>query len=155
MLNKSRLTIATVVATVALGAPPALAMPIAESGADARQLDMHASTVVPADGTSDARGEHAASLSDAPATQQYRGTSDARGEHAASLADGPTTVDLRSPDAREPFLRAVVVEVGDPVAPSFDWTSAIIGLAGGLALAVLAGTAVAGARRRQVRPSVG
>jgi hypothetical protein len=49
----------------------------------------------------------------------------------------------------------VVVEVGEPVSGGFDATSALAGLAGGLAFALLAGVAVAAARRRQVRPSVG
>ena len=57
-------------------------------------------------------------------------------------------VDRRTPDAVEPFVRPVVVEVGDPVTPGFDWVAAIIGLAGGLGLAVLAGAAVSGGRRR-------
>jgi len=60
--------------------------------------------------------------------------------------------DQRSPDARDPLggqgvAQPVVVEVTDPDGGGFDWTAAIIGLAGGLALAVLAGVGVAGSRR--------
>ena len=36
----------------------------------------------------------------------------------------------------------------NPDGGGFDWTAAIIGMAGGLALAVLAGVGVAGSRRR-------
>ena len=82
---------------------------------------------------------------------------DARGEFAASEPKTTPALasDQRTPDAREPFVRPVVVEIGDPAPGGFDWPAAIIGLAGGLALAVLAGVGVAGARRRPVRPSVG
>jgi hypothetical protein len=127
MLTRSHLTIATALAIAALAAPAATAMPADPAGGDPRQADTHASTVTP---------------------------QDARGEHAASLADEPAaTVDLRSPDAVEPFTRPVVVEVdGEPVSPGFDWTSAIVGLAGGLAFAVLAGAAVSGGRRLRSRP---
>ena len=127
MLTKSHLTIATALAVVAIAAPAATAMPV-----DPRQVDMHASTVTPPD----ARGEHAASLADDPAASNSRGA------------------DQRTPDAVEPFVRPVVVEVGDdPASPGFDWTAAIIGIAGGLAFAVLAGAAVSGGRRRRTRPS--
>jgi hypothetical protein len=131
MLTRSHLTIATALAIAAIAAPAASAMPAdtnrGGAGADPRQADMHASTVTPPD---------------------------ARGENAASLADDPAaTVDLRTPDAVEPFSRPVVVEVGgEPASPGFDWTAAIIGLAGGLAFAVLAGTAVSGGRRYRSRP---
>jgi hypothetical protein len=77
---------------------------------------------------------------------------DARAEHAAALADAPAVVeggDQRSPDAVEPFVRPVVVNTEAPASTGFDWTSAIIGIAGGLALAVLAGAAVSGGRPRQ------
>jgi hypothetical protein len=136
MLTKSRLILTTALAVVALAAPPAFAGPVdpGTSGGttDSRQLDMHASTVKPDRTTSDARGEHAASLSDATA-----------GSGAGS--------DLRTEAAAEPFAGPVVVEVGDPVSAGFDWRAAIIGLAGGLAIAVLAGVGVAGGRRRQPR----
>src|SRR5215204_6400455 len=98
MLSRTHLTIAVALAILAIGAPAATARD-----------------------TSDARGEHAASLS---------GTT--------AAPDSPTG-DRRTPDAVEPFVRPVVVEVGDPVTPGFDWVAAIIGLAGGLAFAVLAG----------------
>jgi len=83
---------------------------------------------------------------------------DYRGEHAASLTQtsGGVASDQRTADAREPFVRPVVVEVGGaPDSGGFDWVAAIAGLAGGLAFAVLAGIGVTGARRRPVRPSVG
>jgi hypothetical protein len=130
MLTKSRTTLAAALAVAAIGAAPAHATP------------------------TDARGEHAASLSQSTATGQ--GTADARGEHSASLSRTTATPapDQRSPDAREPFVRPVVVEVGAPESGGFDWTAAIAGLAGGLAFAILASVGVAGARRRQVGPSV-
>jgi hypothetical protein len=139
MLTKSRTTLAAALAVAALGATPALAAPIDPVGS-----------------TTDARGEHAASLSERSTTvEPAGGTSDARGEHAASLSERSTTganaTDLRSADAREPFVRPVVVEVGDPASGGFDWTAGIAGLAGGLALAILAGVGVAGARRRSFR----
>jgi hypothetical protein len=131
MLTRSHLTLATALAIAALAAPAATAMPAdpnrGAAGSDARQSDMHAGTVTP---------------------------QDARGENAASLADDSAPVaDLRSPDAVEPFARPVVVEVdGEPASPGFDWTAAIVGLAGGLAFAVLAGAAVSGGRRLRSRP---
>jgi hypothetical protein len=127
MLTKSRTTLAAALAVAALGAGPAQAMPI------------------------DARGEHAASLS------QTQSSGDVRGEHAASLSQGSSEVaqDQRTADARDQFVRPVVVEVGTPDSGGFDWTAAIAGLAGGLAFAILAGIGVTGARRRQPRPSVG
>jgi hypothetical protein len=146
MLTKSRLTIATALAAAAVAAPPALALPVDADSAAA---------------TTDVRGEHAASLSESRTAPDQRtaadlGTADARGEHAAAMSESPTASDQRSPDAREPFVRQpVVVEIDDPVAGGFDWTAGIIGLAAGLAVAVLAGAAVAGARRRPIRPSVG
>lgn len=116
MLTKSRLILATALAAMAFVVPPALAAP--------------GSTI-----------------------------DDARGEHAASLSNGAVSSsawsDPRSPDARDPFVRPVVVEVDEPVSAGFDWTAAIIGLGAGLALAVLAGVGVAGARRRPIRTSIG
>jgi hypothetical protein len=114
MLTKSRITLATALATVALGTPPALATPSEPA---------------------DFRGEHAASLSDRPA-----------------VSDSPAG-DHRTPDAVEPFVRPVVVEIDEAVPAGFDWTAAIIGMGAGLALAVLAGVGVAGGRRRHARPS--
>jgi hypothetical protein len=172
MLTKSHLTIATTLAVAALAAPGAMAMPAdpAESTSkdlpayptplDPRQADMHASTVqTPRDhGVADARGEHATSMADAPSGADARGEhvasiADARGEHAAATSENRAAADgggdQRSPDAVEPFVRPVVVETGDPSSPGFDWTSAIIGIAGGLALAVLAGAAVGGGRPRR------
>jgi hypothetical protein len=168
MLTRSHLTLATALAIAALAAPAATAMPADPSSGDPRQADMHASTVTP----QDARGEHAASLADPGQADMHASTAkgtdvaapdqqastvttqDVRGENAASLADDPAaTVDLRTPDAAEPFTRPVVVEVdGEPSSPGFDWTAAIIGLAAGLAFAVLAGTAVSGSRRYRSRP---
>lgn len=125
MLTKSRLIVVTALVTAALGAPPAFAGPI--DPADARQQDMHASTVQRPD----------------------RSTADARGEHAASLSQASPQDDQRTPDTRVPVTaQPVVVEVSDPVNAGFDWTAAIIGLGAGLALAVLAGVGVAGSRRR-------
>jgi hypothetical protein len=137
MRARTHLTIAAALAIMAIGAPAATAMP-ADPTAGEKRADMHASTVTKPDvarESSDARGEHAASLADTPA-----------------VPDSPTG-DRRTPDAVEPFVRPVVVEVGDPVAPGFDWVAAIVGLAGGLGLAVLAGAAVSGGRRRRPRPS--
>jgi hypothetical protein len=138
MLTNSRLTIATAFAVAVIAAPAATAMPAEPQNlpahttpADPRQADMHASTVI----GPDARGEHAASLADDLAAPDDR------------------TGDQRTPDAVEQFVRPVVVEVGDPVSPGFDWTAAIIGIAGGLAFAVLAGAAVTGGRRRRTGAS--
>jgi hypothetical protein len=132
MLTKSRTTLATALTVAAIGAVPAQAMPI-----------------------QDARGENAASQSAVGGRDQH--ITDARGEHSASLSQnaGAVAQDQRSADAREPFVRPVVVEIGDPVTGGFDWTAGIVGIAGGLAIAVLAGVGVAGARRRPVGPSVG
>ncbi len=77
---------------------------------------------------------------------------DRRGEHAAALSDSPG-VDLRTEAAVEPFAAPVVVEVEDPVSTGFDWVAAVIGLAGGVAIAVLAGVGVGvGRRRRHAQP---
>jgi hypothetical protein len=121
MLTKSRLSIAAVLAAAAIAAPAATAMP-----ADVTAGGENATVAGTID---DARGEHAASLS-----------------HPRSV--GGVAGDQRSPDAVAPFVRPVVVETGEPSSPGFDWTSAIIGIAGGLALAVLAGAAVTGGRVR-------
>jgi len=124
MLTKSRLTLATALVAAALGSQPAFASPVDPT--DPRQQDMHASTV-----------------------HRPEATTDARGEHAASLSQTSRQGDQRSPDSRVPVTsQPVVVEVSDPVGDGFDWTAAIIGLGAGLALAVLAGIGVNGARRR-------
>ncbi len=131
MLSKSRITLAAVLATAALGSSSSLAL-----AADSQDL----------------RGEHAAALADGPAV-----STSVQGEYAASLSDGTAvsdspTGDFRSEAAVEPFAGPVVVEVGNPVSTGFDWSAAIIGLAGGLAIAVLAGVGVAGGRRRHAQP---
>ena len=130
MFSNTRSTLAIAIAATILGASPALAMP-----------------------ADDLRGENAAALS-ATLTQPV-GHSDLRGENAIGVSDPgtPPADDQRSPDAREPVggqgvAQPVVVEVTDPAGSGFDWTAAIIGMAGGLALAVLAGVGVAGNRRR-------
>ena len=140
MLSKSRITLAAVLATAALGSSPSLAL-----AADPQDL----------------RGEHAAGLADSPAVSI--GPTGVQGEYAASLSDGtavsenPSIADSRKGDFRgeaaaEPSRQPVVVEVGNPVSTGFDWTAAIIGLAGGLAIAVLAGVGVARGRRRHGHP---
>ena len=132
MFSNTRSTLAIAFAATILGASPALAVP----------------------GGGDLRGENAAARSailTLPAAH-----SDLRGENAAGMSDPvtPPANDRRSPDAREPdggqgVAQPVVVEVTDPDGTSgFDWTAAIIGMVGGLALAVLAGVSVAGSRRR-------
>jgi hypothetical protein len=129
MFSSTRSTLAIAFAATILGASPALA----------------------ASGGDDLRGENAAAQS-AILTQPGH-NSDLRGENAigASEPGTPPADDQRSPDAREPvgaLAQPVVVEVTDPHGSGFDWTAAIIGMAGGLALAVLAGVGVAGGRRR-------
>lgn len=129
MFSSTRNTLAIAFAATILGASPALAMP-----------------------PGDVRGENAAARS--AILTQPEGPSDLRGENAIGASDAVTLPadDQRSPDAREPFggqgvAQPVVIEVTDPDGGGFDWTAAIIGLAGGLALAVLAGVGVAGSRR--------
>ena len=131
MLSSTRSTLAIAIAATILGASPALAMP-----------------------ADDLRGENAAALSEHAVAQPATGA-DLRGENAIVVSDPgtPPADDQRSPDAREPVggqgvAQPVVVEVTDPAGSGFDWTAAIIGMAGGLALAVLAGVGVAGSRRR-------
>jgi len=128
MFRNTRSTLAIAIAATILGASPALGMP-----AD----DLHGENAA-------ARSEHAVVTG-----------ADLRGENAIGVSDPgtPPADDQRSPDAREPVggqgvAQPVVVEVTDPAGSGFDWTAAIIGLAGGLALAVLAGVGVAGSRRR-------
>ena len=130
MFRNTRSTLAIATAATILGASPALAMP-----------------------ADDLRGENAAARS--ATLTQPGGQSDLRGENAIGVSDPatPPADDQRSPDAREPVggqgvAQPVVVEVTDPAGNGFDWTAAIIGMAGGLALAVLAGVGVAGSRRR-------
>lgn len=140
MLSKSRITLAAALATAALGSSPSLTL-----AADPEDL----------------RSEHAAALADSPAVSI--GPTGVQGEHAASLSDGtavsenPSIPDSRKGDFRgeaaaEPYARPVVVEVGNPVSTGFDWTAAIIGLGGGLAIAVLAGVGVTRLRRRHAQP---
>ena len=140
MLSKSRITLAAVLATAALGSSASLAL---------------------AAGPEDLRSEYAAALADSPVDSTL--PAGAQGEYAASLSDGtPVSESPSSPDSRkgdfrgeaavEPSARPVVVEVGNPVSTGFDWTAAIIGLAGGLAIAVLAGVGVAWQRRRHAQP---
>lgn len=140
MLSRSRITLAAVLATAALGSSPSLAL-----AADSQ----------------DRRGEHAAALADGPAVSI--GPTGVQGEYAASLSNGTAVSespsisdspksDFRTEAAAEPFAGPVIVEVANPVSTGFDWTAAIIGLAGGLAIAVLAGVGVAGGRRRHAQP---
>jgi hypothetical protein len=145
MLTKSHLTIAIALVVAAIAAPAATAMPADSTPGGANDLPAYATP-------GDLRPEASQPDMDAGTVTKP----DARGEHAASLANGPAPSDSRggdrrTPDAVEPFVRPVVVEVGEPASPGFDWTSAIIGVAGGLALAVLAGAAVSGGRRRHPR----
>ena len=79
-------------------------------------------------------------------------TRDARGEYSASL---PSTVpdDLRTENTKEP-APPVVVEV-DRLGSGFDWSAAIIGAAGGLAIVLIGGAAVSAARHRPARPRLG
>ena len=137
MLSNTRSTLAIAVAATILGASPALAMPAIDG---------------------DLRGENAVAQS------QTRGddvvthavtSRDLRGEHAIGVSDNvtPPADDQRSPDAREPVggepgAQPVVVELTKPDGGDFDWTSAIIGMAAGMALAALAAAGVAGSRRR-------
>ena len=153
MFSNTRSTLAVAFAGTILAASPALAMPGGDDlrGENAAALSEHAVTR-PATG-SDLRGEHAVARS--ASLIQRRDNSDLRGEHAAGMSETvtPPADDRRSPDAREPVggqgvAQPVVVEVTDPDGGGFDWTAAIIGMAGGLALAVLAGVGVAGSRRR-------
>jgi len=132
MFSNTRSTLAIAFAATILGASPALAVP----------------------GGDDLRGENAAALSAQAGSRPVTG-SDLRGEHAIDVTDPvtPPANDQRSPDAREPVAgpgvaQPVVVEVTDPDGGGFDWRAAIIGMAGGLALAVLASVGVAGSRRR-------
>lgn len=154
MLSNTRSTLAIAFAATILGASPALAMPAIDGdlrGGNAAALPEHAVSR-PATGA-DLRGENAAARS---ATLTQPGIhSDLRGENAIGVMDTgtPPADDQRSPDTREPVgghgvAQPVVVEVTDPDGSGFDWTAAIIGMAGGLALAVLAGVSVAGSRRR-------
>jgi hypothetical protein len=134
MLSKSRITLAAVLATAALSSSPSLAL-----AADPEDI----------------RGEHAAALADSPAVSI--GPAGVQGEYAASLSDGTAVSespkgDLRGEAAVEPFARPVVVEVANPVSTGFDWSAAIIGLAGGLAIAILAGVGVTRLRRRHAQP---
>jgi hypothetical protein len=143
MRTRSHRIGATALVVAAIAAPAASAMPIDPTAAggqqaDPRQVDMHASTVTGPSGA---------------------GIADARGEHAAAVgqpgaAPAGRVADLRTPDAVEPFARPVVVEVDAPAGPGFDWVAAIIGVAGGLAVAVLAVVAVSGGRRRGTRAHV-
>ena len=153
MFSNTRSTLAIAIAATILGASPALAVPGGDDlrGENASALSEHAVSR-PATG-SDLRGENAVSRS---ATLTLPGThSDLRGEHAIGVSDRgtPPADDQRSPDAREPVggqgvAQPVVVEVTNPDGSGFDWTAAIIGMAGGLALTMLAGVGVAGSRRR-------
>jgi hypothetical protein len=131
MFSSTRSTLAIAFAATILGAAPALAVPAGD----------------------DLRGENTATRS--ATLIQPRGNSDLRGENALGVSDlgTPPADDQRSPDAREPVggqgvAQPVAVEVIDPDGSGFDWVAAIIGLAAGLALAVLAGVGVAGSRRR-------
>ena len=60
------------------------------------------------------------------------------------------------PDARDAGAPAqpVVVPVDAPVTTGFDWTAAVIGAAGALAIAVIAGAGIALMRRRSPGPVV-
>ena len=82
-------------------------------------------------------------------------TPDARdaGQRAEPSALAP---DQRSPDARDSGAQAqpVIVEVDAPVATGFDWTAAVIGAGGALAIAVISGAGIALMRRRSPEPAV-
>jgi hypothetical protein len=67
----------------------------------------------------------------------------------------PTTVaqDQRSADARDAgSARPIVVAVDAPVTTGFDWSAALIGAAGALAIAMIVGAGVALLRRRSPQP---
>lgn len=69
----------------------------------------------------------------------------------------PMTIaqDQRSADARDAgSARPVVVAVDAPVTSGFDWTDALIGAAGALAIAMIAGAGIALLRRRSPQPVV-
>jgi hypothetical protein len=121
MLTKSRITFATALAVAAIGTSPALAI-----------ADWNVQGSPPNDGRENPTSPIGAGSESS--------TPDARGEYSASLSESApaTAPDLRTADAQEPFVRPVVVEIGDPAPGGFDWPAAIIGLAGGLGLNVVA-----------------
>jgi hypothetical protein len=129
MFPKSRLAITVALATAAVSAPTAAAMPAEPVSTTDARGEYSASL--------DARGEHAASLSQTAPAFDLR------------------TADAREPDGGPASTQPVVVEVTEPAASGFDWTDAGIGAAGGLALTVLFGSGVVLARRRVPRPTVG
>ncbi len=121
MLTRTRRIATAALAVAAIGSQPAVAMPYEPTGGNS-------SSIAP-------MGEHAASLSDIEPrpvpTERELG-------------------DLRTESAQEPF-QPVVVEVEEQVASGFDWSAAGIGAAGGLALVLIGGAAVALARHRPAR----
>ena len=132
MLTTPSRIIAVTFATVALAAPPAL--PSYSSAAPTRDLAIGTGPLTLAP---DLRSPDA---------------------QAASERIAPATVapDQRTPDAREAGAPAqpVVVAVDAPVTTGFDWTAAVIGAGGALAIAMIAGAGIALLRRRSPHPVV-
>jgi hypothetical protein len=121
MLTRTRRIATAALAVAAMGAQPAVAMPSEPTGGTGN-------SIVP-------MGEHAASLN---------------GLEPSAATPQRELGDLRTESAQEPF-QPVVVEVEEQVASGFDWSAAGIGAAGGLALVLIGGAAVAVARHRPAR----
>ena len=134
MLTTPSRIIAATFTTVALVAAPALALPSYSSAAPTRDLASSTGplTLAPDQRSPDAR------------TPNER------------IALATVASDQRTPDAREAGAPAqpVIVAVDAPVTTGFDWTAAVIGVGGTLAIAMIAGAGIALMRRRSPHPVV-
>lgn len=93
----------------------------------------------------------------APAASAAYRPGDVRGEHAVAQSESVSApsagLDLRSPDAVEPFVRPVIIEIDEPAAGGFDWSAGAIGLGAGAALVLLTTAGVLTGRRRHAGPT--
>jgi len=180
MLTTPSRIIAATFASVALAAPPAL--PSYASAAPTRDVAAPAALVLPADPSAAATRDLATGTGQLTLAPDQR-SPDAR-TPSRRIAAATVASDQRTPDARDagapsqPVVVAVEGTAGKtavtrgggetpadatvgrtrarnaPVVTGFDWTAAVIGAGGALALAMLAGAGIALMRRRSPHPVV-
>jgi hypothetical protein len=134
MLTTPSCIIAATFAALTLTATPALALPPDPPAAQTRDLAAGTGplTLAPDQRSPDAR------------------------VNVERLAPATIAQDQRSADARDAggSARPIVVTTAAPADAGFDWDAAVIGAAGALAIAVIAGAGIALLRRRSPQPVV-
>ena len=152
MLTTPSHIIAATFAIVALAALPVL--PSYASAAPTRDVSAPPASALPAFPSAAPTRDLASSTGPLTLAPDQR-TPDAR-TPSGGIVSTTLASDQRTPDAREAGApaRSVVVAVDAPVTAGFDWTAAVIGAGGTLAIAMLAGAGIALMRRRSPHPVV-